>query len=104
MAAGGGHTFRLVNVIHHKDHPTELIFRPIYWARYVDWVITTPLILVDLTVLAGLPGAEILLAVFADVAMILFVLPYLGSNLTNRDCLLLSHIERRNGAITLFLA
>ena len=82
MAAGGGHIFRLVNVIHHKNHPTELIFRSVYWARYVGWVITTPLILIDLTVLAGLPGAEILLAVFADVVMILFVLPDLGSDLT----------------------
>jgi len=73
MAAGGGHSFHLVDVIHHKNYPTELIFRPIYWARYVDWAITTPLILLDLTVLAGLPGAEILLAIFADVTMILFV-------------------------------
>lgn len=76
MAEGGGHSFHLVRVIHHKQLPTELIFRPIYWARYVDWAITTPLVLVDLTVLAGLPGAEILLALFADVAMILFVLQF----------------------------
>jgi bacteriorhodopsin len=74
MAEGGGHSFHLVNVIHHKQNPTELIFRPIYWARYVDWAITSPLVLINLTVLAGLPGAEILLALFADVAMILFVL------------------------------
>jgi bacteriorhodopsin len=74
MAQGGGHSFHLVRVIHHKKHPTELIFRPIYWARYVEWAITSPLILLDLTVLAGLPGVKILLALFADIAMILFVL------------------------------
>ena len=77
MAAGGGRTYTIVNVIRHHKAPTELIFRPIFWARYIEWLITTPLILIDLTVLAGLPGAEILLAIYADVAMILFVLSIL---------------------------
>ena len=73
MAAGGGYSYCLVNVIHHEKDATELIFRQIYWARYIDWAITTPLLLIDLTVLAGLPGVEILLAIYADIAMILFV-------------------------------
>lgn len=71
MAAGQGWTFHLVKVIHHKHSPTDLIFRQLYWVRYVDWAITTPLVLIELTVLAGLPGAEVLLVVFADVAIIL---------------------------------
>lgn len=70
MAAGGGSSYHIVR-ISHKHH--EVVFRQIYWARYIDWCITTPLILLDLTVLAGLPGAEILLLIFADVAMVLFV-------------------------------
>jgi len=73
MAAGSGYSYCLVNVIHHGKDATELIFRQIYWARYIDWAITTPLLLIDLTVLAGLPGVEILLAIYADIAMILFV-------------------------------
>ena len=101
MATGGGHTFHLVNVIHHKQHPTELIFRPIYWARYVEWAITTPLVLLDLTLLAGLPGAEILLAVFAGVTMILFVFPR-NAPLTARDSLRRFHITDHNGDTTLF--
>jgi len=72
MAQGGGHSFHLVRVIHHKHYPTELIFRPIYWARYLEWAITSSLVLLDLTFLAGLPGAQILLALYADIAMILF--------------------------------
>jgi bacteriorhodopsin len=52
-----------------------VIIRQIYWARYVEWAITSSLVLLDLTILAGLPGAEIILAVFADIAMILFVSP-----------------------------
>jgi len=74
MAAGQGWVYRVVHYHHsNESHPAEIIIRQIYWARYVDWAITTPLVLLDLTVLAGLPGAEIILAVFADVAMILFV-------------------------------
>lgn len=46
---------------------------PIYWARYIDWAITFPLILLDLTTLADLPGVEILLAIFAVIPMMLFV-------------------------------
>jgi len=74
MAAGQGWVYRVVHYHHaHKNHPAEVIIRQIYWARYVDWAITTPLLLLNLTLLAGLPGAEILLAVFANIAMILFV-------------------------------
>jgi len=72
MAAGGGSSYHIVH-ISHKYH--KIVFRQIYWARYVDWAITTPLLLLDLTLLSGLPGAEILLAIFADVAMVLFVRP-----------------------------
>ena len=56
----------------HKHKEYELhIFREVYWARYVDWSVTTPLLLLDLSFLAGLPGANILVAVVADVIMIL---------------------------------
>ena len=70
MAAGEGVSYHIVR-ISHKHH--KIILRQIYWARYVDWSITTPLLLLDLTVLAGLPGMDILLAIFADVVMVLFV-------------------------------
>ncbi|KAI2473266.1 opsin-1 [Annulohypoxylon bovei var. microspora] len=50
---------------------TEIIERDIYWARYVDWSLTTPLLLLDLSLLAGLNGASILVTVVSDVIMIL---------------------------------
>lgn len=70
---------------------TEIVKRDIYWARYVDvsafnpisdvvrissinvfqWSITTPLLLLDLCLLAGLNGASILVTVVSDVIMIL---------------------------------
>jgi len=56
----------------HEGH-NDWIGRQIYWARYIEWAITTSLILLELTVLAGLPGVEILFVLFGDVVMILFV-------------------------------
>jgi len=73
MASGMGWTFRIVHIHHHHNAPGDIVLRQVYWARYVDWAITTPLILLDLTILAGLPGVEILLALVADIAMVLFV-------------------------------
>lgn len=55
----------------HVPDIERVIFREVYWARYVDWVFTTPLLLLDLSLLAGLSGANILVAVVADIIMIL---------------------------------
>ncbi|MCJ1257398.1 hypothetical protein MMC24_005223 [Lignoscripta atroalba] len=57
----------------HKHTPPTYkdVYREVYWARYVDWSVTTPLLLLDLSFLAGLNGAQILVAVVADVIMIL---------------------------------
>lgn len=55
----------------HVPDTEHIIFREVYWARYVDWSLTTPLLLLDLALLAGLSGANILVAVVADLIMIL---------------------------------
>jgi bacteriorhodopsin len=60
--------------IHHDDKhfPYDtIVYREVYWARYVDWSMTTPLLLLDLCLLAGLSGANILVAIVADIIMIL---------------------------------
>ncbi|KAI4594464.1 ion channel activity [Pestalotiopsis sp. 9143b] len=44
--------------------------REIFYARYIDWVITTPLLLLDLLLTAGLPLPTILITIFADEIMI----------------------------------
>ncbi|KAI1107133.1 opsin-1 [Jackrogersella minutella] len=72
MATGDGissHTY----VTERSKHGivTELVERDIYWARYVDWSLTTPLLLLDLCLLAGLNGASILVTIVSDVIMIL---------------------------------
>jgi bacteriorhodopsin len=74
MATGAGTNFAHI-VIHNANKHThetwEHVFRQIFWARYVDWAITTPLLLLDLSFLAGLNGANILVAVVADLIMVL---------------------------------
>lgn len=47
------------------------VCRQVYWARYVDWSITTPLLLLDLCLLAGIDGGHTLMAIAADLIMIL---------------------------------
>ncbi len=43
---------------------------PIYWARYVDWFFTTPLLLIDLGLLAGATRNELASLVGLDMLMI----------------------------------
>ncbi|MFW6384116.1 MAG: bacteriorhodopsin [Halodesulfurarchaeum sp.] len=43
---------------------------PIYWARYTDWLFTTPLLLIDLGLLAGANRNELSSLVGLDVLMI----------------------------------
>ena len=74
MASGDGISYNQTKITEHNKHVPDLvhyIYRELYYARYVDWSITTPLLLLDLCLLAGLSGANILVAVVADVIMIL---------------------------------
>ncbi|KAI9869769.1 MAG: ion channel activity [Pleopsidium flavum] len=47
------------------------IYREIFYVRYIDWVITTPLLLLDLLLTAGLPWPTILLTLLVDEIMII---------------------------------
>jgi len=74
MASGDGISYnKIVETETHKHVPDtyQTIYREVYWARYVDWSVTTPLLLLDLALLAGLNGASILVAIVADLIMIL---------------------------------
>ena len=73
MATGDG--VRLVCAHHrdaHKHVPDyhRVICRQVFWPRYVDWVLTTPLLILDLALLAGIDGGHTILAIVADVVMI----------------------------------
>merc|ERR1712026_178906 len=69
MFSGAGKSF--VKELGHdiNPHDTRDAF---YWGRYVDWVLTTPLMLWDVLALAGAPSDDILAAVGVDVLMIAF--------------------------------
>lgn len=74
MASGHGIGYHhVVERESHKHVPdtTHDLYRQVYWARYVDWAITTPLLLTDLCLLAGISGGHMLMAIVADVVMIL---------------------------------
>ena len=44
--------------------------RTVFWARYLDWSITTPLLLLDVTSLVNAPFFIVTRMVYADIAMI----------------------------------
>lgn len=74
MAVGDGISYNSIEIKHTRKHFPDTyttVKREVYWARYVDWSVTTPLLLLDLSFIAGLSGANILVAVVADVIMIL---------------------------------
>jgi len=74
MATGSGNGFSetIIKESHkHVPKTVEHIFRQVFWARYIDWALTTPLQLLDLAFLAGLSGANILVAILTDVIMVL---------------------------------
>lgn len=74
MATGHGVAIHKTIVRHHNDNLKDTftsVYRQVFWARYIDWCLTTPLLLLDLSLLAGLSGAHILMAIAADVIMIL---------------------------------
>jgi bacteriorhodopsin len=56
---------------HHKNVPDTVvdIFRQLHWARWVNWGLTHPMIIISLTLLSGLNGASLLVAVSADLIM-----------------------------------
>jgi bacteriorhodopsin len=75
MATGHAVSYNHIRVRHSHKHgvPDTFtdVYRQVFWARYVDWALTTPLLLLDLSILAGLNGGHILMAVVADIIMIL---------------------------------
>jgi bacteriorhodopsin len=42
-----------------------------HYARYIDWLVTTPLLLMDLGALAGISNEDTVMLVFLDVLMVL---------------------------------
>lgn len=60
----------IVPVYHHAKDGAR-VARQLFYARYIDWLFTTPLLLLDLALLSGLPLITTVMLMLADVAMIL---------------------------------
>lgn len=45
--------------------------RQIWYVRYIDWVVTTPALLLELVLASGLPLSDIITLVFFDLVMII---------------------------------
>ncbi|KAK3385866.1 putative opsin protein [Podospora didyma] len=74
IASGHASKFNCTTVYdHHGSFPDthHEVCRQVFWARYVDWALTTPLLILNLSLLAGLDGAHTLMAIAADLIMVL---------------------------------
>ncbi|KAH8805850.1 hypothetical protein F5884DRAFT_755401 [Xylogone sp. PMI_703] len=75
MATGDGVTYIHSRHVEHHKHTggvtKEHIFRQVFWAHYVQWALTTPLLILNLAFLAGLSGASIIVAIFSNISMVL---------------------------------
>jgi bacteriorhodopsin len=57
---------------HHKHVPntTDLYLRQVLWLRYLNWALSTPLLLVNFALISGLPGGHLLAAIAANFVML----------------------------------
>ncbi|KZT61927.1 family A G protein-coupled receptor-like protein [Calocera cornea HHB12733] len=70
MAADLGGTPVQTELFGHR-HQNQGATRAIWHVRYIDWVITTPLLLMELLLGTGLPLSDIFVAGFMDIAIII---------------------------------
>jgi len=74
MATGGGFFFHHYRVREKHDHDLPDTFkhvhRQVYWVRFIEWLLTTPLILTDLVLLAGLNGSNLFSTIVANAVVI----------------------------------
>jgi bacteriorhodopsin len=63
--------FTPIHVEYERSNPkVSGTYRSIYYVRYIDWFITTPLLLTDLLLTAGMPWPTILWVIIVDEIMI----------------------------------
>jgi len=68
---GSDYSYNRIHESHkHVPDTTTIIFRQILWLRYLNWALTTPLLFINFALISGLPGANLLLAIFADLVML----------------------------------
>ncbi|KAL3420039.1 bacteriorhodopsin [Phlyctema vagabunda] len=53
-----------------SDAEVRGLYREVFYVRYIDWFVTTPLLLLDLLLTAGLPWPTVLYTIMIDLIMI----------------------------------
>lgn len=78
MATGQATSHHCTTVKDHHGHKIpdthHDICREVFWGRYVGWAISSSLVLINLSLLAGIDGAHTLMAIAADLIMVLSAL------------------------------
>ncbi|KAJ5273779.1 Rhodopsin archaeal/bacterial/fungal [Penicillium angulare] len=73
LSTGQGISWKHDEIVsHHKHVPntTDDVFRQVLWLRYVNWALTTPLILTNFALISGLPGAHLFSAIASNWVML----------------------------------
>ncbi|KAJ5580298.1 Opsin [Penicillium hispanicum] len=73
LATGQGIAWKYAHIPEpHKHVPDTAadVFRHVLWLRYVNWALSTPLILINLSLISGLPGANLVAAIAANWVML----------------------------------
>ncbi|KAI2791952.1 hypothetical protein POX_b01981 [Penicillium oxalicum] len=73
LATGQGIAYNHAHITHHHKHvpnTSEDVYRQVLWLRYLNWAISTPLILVNFALVSGLPGANLIPAIAANFVML----------------------------------
>lgn len=73
-ASGHAVTFNCVRARDHHKHVPDTFHdacRQVYWARYVDWLLTFPILTFQLSLLAGIDGAHTIFAIIANIIWVL---------------------------------
>ncbi|KAF2128085.1 putative opsin-like protein [Dothidotthia symphoricarpi CBS 119687] len=72
FSMGANLGFTPTTVEYHRSNPrVSGDYRAIFYVRYIDWFITTPLLLLDLLLTAGMPWPTILWVILVDWIMII---------------------------------
>jgi bacteriorhodopsin len=73
MATGSGKTYVLNKIEHHHlvgAGPYDiLIYREVFYGRLIEWFLSSPFILLNLALLAGLAWIDVLIVLIADEMM-----------------------------------
>lgn len=74
MASGQTSYYNCASVRDHHKHIPDThhdVCRQVFWARYVDWALSTPILVLELCLLAGNDGAHTIMAIIANVIFVL---------------------------------